>query len=208
MIARALTAVERGWMLGALTGAFPARRFATLDSMSPASPFTLRSATPDDVPVILACIRGLAEYERLAHEVVATEELLRETLFGARPVAEVMLAFHDDEAAGFALFFHNYSTFLARPGVYLEDLFVFPRFRGRGLGRILLGRLARIAVDRGCGRLEWSVLDWNADAIRFYQSVGAQAMSEWTVNRVSGDALRTLAASAAGSSADQSSRVR
>lgn len=163
--------------------------------MSPASPFSLRSATPDDVPVILTLIRGLAEYERLAHEVVATEELLRETLFGARPVAEVILAFDGDEAAGFALFFHNYSTFLARPGVYLEDLFVFPRFRGRGLGRILLSRLARIAVDRGCGRLEWSVLDWNVDAIRFYRSVGAEPMSEWTVQRVTGDALQALAGS-------------
>jgi GNAT superfamily N-acetyltransferase len=176
--------------------------------MSLASPFSLRAATPDDVPVILACIRGLAEYERLAHEVVATEELLRETLFGARPVAEVLLAFHDEEAAGFALFFHNYSTFLARPGVYLEDLFVFPRFRGRGLGRILLARLARLAVDRGCGRLEWSVLDWNVDAIRFYQSVGAQAMSDWTVNRVSGEALQALARSAADRSAGQSSHAR
>jgi GNAT superfamily N-acetyltransferase len=172
--------------------------------MSLASPFSLRFATPDDVPVILACIRGLAEYERLAHEVVATEDLLRETLFGARPVAEVILAFSDEEAAGFALFFHNYSTFLARPGVYLEDLFVFPKFRGRGLGRILLSRLARIAVDRGCGRLEWSVLDWNVDAIRFYRSVGAEPMSDWTVNRVSGEALRTLAhSSAAGAAVPQ-----
>lgn len=164
--------------------------------MSLASPFVLRSATPDDVPVILACIRGLAEYEKLAHQVVATEPLLRETLFGARPAAEVILAFRDDEAAGFVLFFHNYSTFLARPGVYLEDLFVFPRFRGQGLGRLLLAKLARIAIDRGCGRLEWSVLDWNVDAIRFYESVGAQAMTEWTINRVSGDALQALAASA------------
>ena len=161
--------------------------------MSSASPFSLRSATPDDVPVILTLIRGLADYERLAHEVVATEELLRETLFGARPVAEVILAFSGDEAAGFALFFHNYSTFLARPGVYLEDLFVFPQFRGLGLGRILLSRLARIAVDRGCGRLEWSVLDWNVDALRFYRSVGAEPMSDWTVQRVTGDALQALA---------------
>lgn len=175
--------------------------------MSLASPFSLRFATPDDVPVILACIRGLAEYERLAHEVVATEDLLRETLFGARPVAEVILAFHGEEAAGFALFFHNYSTFLARPGVYLEDLFVFPRFRGQGLGRILLARLARIALDRGCGRLEWSVLDWNVDAIRFYQNVGAQAMSDWTVNRVTGDALRVLATSAGDRMPDQPSRA-
>jgi len=166
--------------------------------MSQPSPFTLRPATAGDVPVILACIRGLAEYEKLAHEVVATEELLRETLFGARPAAEVILAMHGDEAAGFALFFHNYSTFLARPGVYLEDLFVFPRFRGQGLGRRLLAELARITIARAGGRLEWSVLDWNADAIRFYQSVGAQAMSDWTVNRVTGDALRALAASGGG----------
>lgn len=174
----------------------PRRASPPLTPMSLASRFSLRSATPDDVPVILACIRGLAEYEKLAHEVVATEDQLRETLFGARPAAEVILAFRDDEPAGFALFFHNYSTFLARPGVYLEDLFVFPRFRGQGLGRLLLSRLARIAVDRGCGRLEWAVLDWNVDAIRFYQSVGAQAMTEWTVNRVTGDALRALADSA------------
>jgi GNAT superfamily N-acetyltransferase len=164
--------------------------------MSPAPPFSLRFATADDVPVILACIKGLAEYEKLAHEVVATEALLRETLFGARPAAEVILAFDGDEAAGFALFFHNYSTFLARAGVYLEDLFVFPRFRGRGLGKLLLAVLARITIDRGGGRLEWSVLDWNVDAIRFYQSVGAQSMTEWTVNRVTGGALHTLAAAA------------
>ena len=175
--------------------------------MSLASPFSLRFATPDDVPVILACIRGLAEYERLSHEVVATEDLLRETLFGARPAAEVILAFRGEDAAGFALFFHNYSTFLARPGVYLEDLFVFPRFRGQGLGRVLLARLARIAVDRGCGRLEWSVLDWNVDAIRFYQSVGAQAMSDWTVNRLTGDALHALATSTGDRMPDQSSRA-
>ena len=169
-----------------------------------ASRFSLRFATPDDVPVILSCIHGLAAYEKLAHEVVATEDQLRETLFGARPAAEVILAFDGDEPAGFALFFHNYSTFLARPGVYLEDLFVFPRFRGQGLGRLLLSRLARIAVERGCGRLEWAVLDWNVDAIRFYQSVGAQAMTEWTVNRVTGDALRALARSADDSAAGPS----
>jgi GNAT superfamily N-acetyltransferase len=207
MIARALTAVGRRWMLGALPGGCRMPRHR-LDPMSKASPFSLRFATPDDVPVILACIRGLAEYERLAHEVVATEALLRETLFGARPAAEVILAFDGDEAAGFALFFHNYSTFLARPGVYLEDLFVFPRFRGRGLGRLLLARLARIALDRGCGRLEWSVLDWNVDAIRFYQSVGAQAMSDWTVNRVTGDALHSLASPVGDSLPVQSSPAR
>lgn len=164
--------------------------------MSSASPFALRPATPADVPIILTCIRGLAEYEKLAHEVVATEALLRDSLFGERPAAEVILAFEGDEAAGFALFFHSYSTFLARRGVYLEDLFVFPRFRGRGLGRQLLARLAQLTIERGGGRLEWSVLDWNVDAIRFYQSVGARAMTDWTVNRVTGDALVSLAASA------------
>lgn len=191
--------------VGRASRAIPSRRASPpLTPMSLASRFSLRSATPDDVPVILACIRGLAEYEKLAHEVVATEDRLRETLFGARPAAEVILAFRDDEPAGFALFFHNYSTFLARPGVYLEDLFVFPRFRGQGLGRLLLSRLARIAVDRGCGRLEWAVLDWNVDAIRFYQSVGAQAMTEWTVNRVTGDALRALAEPADDTAAEPS----
>ena len=169
--------------------------------MPPASQFVLRAATPGDVPVILSCIRGLAEYEKLAHEVVATEALLRETLFGSRPAAEVILAFHDDDAAGFALFFHSYSTFLARPGIYLEDLFVLPAYRGRGVGRLLLARLARVALDRGCGRLEWSVLDWNAGAIRFYQSIGARAMTEWTTNRVTGDALVALAAAHGGAGA-------
>ena len=162
--------------------------------MPPASPFTLRSATPDDVPLILECIRGLAEYERLPHEVVATEELLRESLFGARPAAEVVLAHEGDEPAGFALFFHNFSTFLGRPGLYLEDLFVFPRFRGRGLGRLLLAHLAKLAVHRGCGRFEWAVLDWNVDAIGFYEALGAKAMSDWTVYRLTGGALQALAA--------------
>jgi len=162
--------------------------------MSLASPFVLRAASPDDVPVILSCIHGLADYEKLGHEVVATEALLRETLFGSRPAAEVILAFHDTDVAGFALFFHSYSTFLARPGIYLEDLFVLPAYRGRGVGKLLLARLARLALDRGCGRLEWSVLDWNVDAIRFYRSIGARAMTEWTTNRVTGDALSALAA--------------
>jgi GNAT superfamily N-acetyltransferase len=156
---------------------------------------SLRSATRADVPVILELIRGLAEYEKLAHECIATEERLADTLFGPRPQAEVILAFAGDRAAGFALFFHNYSTFLARQGIYLEDLFVFPQFRGRGIGKQLLTHLAALAVERGCGRLEWSVLDWNTDAIRFYQSLGAKAMDEWTVYRVTGESLNALAKS-------------
>jgi GNAT superfamily N-acetyltransferase len=159
-------------------------------------PIMIRPAGPDDVPTILACIRGLAEYERLAHEVTATEGELRESLFGARPQAEVLLALDGERPLGFALFFHNYSTFLARRGLYLEDLFVFPEHRAKGVGRALLARLAAVAVERGCGRFEWSVLDWNTDAIRFYESLGARAMSEWTVYRVTGEALRRLAASA------------
>jgi GNAT superfamily N-acetyltransferase len=158
-------------------------------------PITIRTAGRDDVPTILACIRGLAEYERLAHEVTASEAQLRETLFGARPQAEVLLALDGSEALGFALFFHNYSTFLARHGLYLEDLFVFPAHRAKGVGRALLARLAAIALERGCGRFEWSVLDWNVDAIRFYEILGARPMSEWTVYRVTGDALRRLAES-------------
>lgn len=157
------------------------------------SDLTIRPATRGDVPVILELIRGLAEYEKLAHECVATEAALTETLFGARPQAEVVLALAGEAPAGFALFFHNYSTFLAKRGIYLEDLFVRPEFRGRGIGRRLLGHLAALAVSRGCGRLEWSVLDWNTDAIRFYESLGAKAMEEWTVFRVAGDALTKLA---------------
>ena len=153
---------------------------------------TLRAATLEDVPVILRCIRGLAEYERLAHECVATEELLRESLFGESPAAQVVLAMIGDEPAGFALWFRNYSTFLARPGIYLEDLFVFPAFRGRGIGKKLLVHLAQLAVARRWGGLEWAVLDWNVDAIRFYESLGAVPMSEWTTYRVTGSALAAL----------------
>jgi len=154
----------------------------------------LRPATVDDVPVILRCIQGLAAYERLADECVATEEQLRATLFGERPAAEVQLAHVGGEPAGFALFFHNYSTFLAQPGIYLEDLFVEPRFRGLGVGKALLSRLAALAVERRCGRLEWSVLDWNSDAIGFYEKLGARGMTDWTVHRLTGAALRALAA--------------
>jgi GNAT superfamily N-acetyltransferase len=153
----------------------------------------IRQATEADVPLIVRLIRGLAEYERLLHECEATEERVRASLFGPKPDAEVVIAEADGEAAGFALFFHNYSTFLARRGIYLEDLFVFPEFRGRGIGRALLVHLARLAVERECGRLEWSVLDWNEPAIRFYRSLGAVPMDEWTVQRVTGDALQRLA---------------
>jgi GNAT superfamily N-acetyltransferase len=166
--------------------------------MTPSAPgrFTLRAAEPSDVPTILRCIRGLAEYERLAHQCVATEALLRESLFGPEPSAEVVLAFQGEVPSGFALWFRSYSTFLARPGIYLEDLFVFPAFRGQGLGRRLLAHLARTAAERGYGRVEWAVLDWNVDAVRFYESLGAVAMGDWTTYRVTGDALTDLAASA------------
>ena len=153
----------------------------------------LRTATEHDVPLIVRFIRELAEYERLAHECVATEETVRETLFGESRYAEVLVAEEDDQPAGFALFFHNYSTFLARPGIYLEDLYVRPEMRGRGIGKALLVRLAQIAEERNCGRLEWAVLNWNEDAIRFYRSLGATPQNEWTVYRVTGEALRTLA---------------
>ena len=158
--------------------------------------FSLRPATPDDVPVILGCIRALAEYERLAHECIATEALLRESLFGDRPAAEVVLAFEGDEPAGFALWFESYSTFLAKPGIYLEDLFVYPQHRGRGLGRRLLAHLARVAVERDYGRVEWSVLDWNVDAIGFYRSLGADLLDDWRRCRLAGDAISALAAGA------------
>ena len=157
-------------------------------------PLSLRPATIADVALILSFIRDLAEYERLAHEVVATEELLRETLFGARPGAEVVIAELDGAPVGFALFFHNFSTFLGRPGLYLEDLFVRPAARGHGVGRALLARLAAIAVERGCGRFEWAVLDWNEPAIGFYRKLGAVPLDDWTVQRVTGEALRRLAA--------------
>jgi GNAT superfamily N-acetyltransferase len=158
-----------------------------------ASPFTLRFGTAEDVPLILTFIRELATYEKLLDEVVATEEDLHAALFGARPYAEVILAFQDEAPAGFALFFHTFSTFLGQPGLYLEDLYVRPDRRGQGLGRLLLRTLATLAVERGCGRLEWAVLDWNAPAIRFYEALGAEPMDEWTVYRLTGEALEQLA---------------
>ncbi|MGB2868546.1 MAG: GNAT family N-acetyltransferase [Bacteroidota bacterium] len=150
-------------------------------------------ATERDIPVILQFIKGLAEYERLVHSVVATEEILRETLFGKRRYAEVLIARHNGEPAGFALFFHNYSTFLARPGIYLEDLFVLPAMRGKGIGKALLVSLAKLAVDRKCGRLEWAVLDWNESAIGFYKKLGAVPLDDWTVFRLTGSSLENLA---------------
>jgi GNAT superfamily N-acetyltransferase len=143
--------------------------------------------------VIAELIRGLARFEKLEQEVVMTEELLAAGLFGDRPYAEVVLAEDDGRPVGFALFFHNFSTFLGRPGIYLEDLFVIPEHRGRGTGRILLAHLARLAVERGCGRLEWAVLDWNKEAIKFYERLGARPNSDWTVYRLTGEALTGLA---------------
>ena len=153
----------------------------------------LRAATPADIPLILELIAGLAEYERLAHEAVATPADLERALFGPRPAAEVVIAECDGQAAGFALFFISFSTFLGKPGLYLEDLFVRPELRGRGIGKRLMVHLARLAVERGYGRFEWSVLDWNTSAIDFYRSIGARPMDEWTVQRVDGQALRELA---------------
>ena len=154
---------------------------------------SIRPATIDDVPLIRALIAELAEYERLADAAVATADDLRAQLFGAQPAAEVLIGEVDGEAAGFALFFHNFSTFLGKRGLYLEDLFVRPAFRGSGLGRHLMASLARIAVQRDCGRFEWSVLDWNEPAIAFYKSIGAQPQEEWVRYRMEGDALRDFA---------------
>jgi GNAT superfamily N-acetyltransferase len=154
----------------------------------------IRPATSADLPTIARLIRALAEYERLADRVVFEEELLRQHLFGPRPYAEVLLAEDDDLVVGFALFFHSFSTFLGRPGIYLEDLFVEPAYRGHGHGKALLIALARLAVERGCGRVEWAVLDWNEPSIRFYQSLGAFPNSDWIVYRLHGSALESLAA--------------
>ena len=155
--------------------------------------FTLRSATIDDVPSILGFIIELAEYEKLAHEVVATEDTLRETLFGPTPYAQVIIAELAGVPVGYALFFHNFSTFTGRPGIYLEDLYVQPKHRGQGFGKLLLAYLARKAVDMNCTRVEWSVLDWNQPAIDFYRSIGARPMDGWTVQRLDGDRLASFA---------------
>lgn len=157
---------------------------------------TIRSAVESDAALILELIRELADYEKLRHEVTADEELLREMIFRRRH-AEAVLAWSSGEPAGFALFFHNFSTFLGRPGLYLEDLYVRPVFRRRGVGRRLLSHVAKIAIERECGRMEWSVLDWNEPAIAFYHSLGAEPMSEWTVFRITEVPLRRLAAAGA-----------
>jgi GNAT superfamily N-acetyltransferase len=155
-------------------------------------------AREQDVPVILTLIKGLAEYERMTDQVVATEADIRAALFGSRPSGEVVIAFAGDRAVGFALFFHNFSTFLGRAGLYLEDLFVVPEMRGRGVGRRLLSHLAQIAVDRNCGRMEWAVLDWNESAIGFYRRLGATVMDDWRLCRLTGDALARVAATGGG----------
>ena len=157
--------------------------------------FQIREATVKDVPLILELIRDLATYERAPNDVTATEEQLREVLFGAKPAAEVRLAFEGEVAVGCAVFFHNFSTWLGKPGLYLEDLFVKPEHRGKGYGRKLLVDLARIARERGCGRMEWAVLDWNDPAIQFYRKLGAKPMDEWTVFRLTSDGIAKLAES-------------
>jgi GNAT superfamily N-acetyltransferase len=157
--------------------------------------FEIRPATEADAPVILSFVKQLAEYEKLAHEVVATESTIRDTLFGNRRVAEVAIGYFETKPVGFVLFFHNYSTFLGQPGLYIEDLFVNEAYRRRGFGRALLLYVARLAQERRCGRLEWSVLDWNESAIQFYKKLGALPMSEWTVFRITGESLKRLASS-------------
>ena len=155
--------------------------------------FEIKPGTAADVPVILSLIQELAEYERAPHDAVATEPQLREVLFGEKPSAEVLLASEDGEPVGFAVYFFNFSTWLGRPGLYLEDLFVRPKVRGKGYGYALLVKLAQIARDRGCGRMEWAVLDWNEPAIQFYRKLGAAPMDEWTVFRLTSDGIATLA---------------
>lgn len=154
--------------------------------------FTIRPATRDDAALILSFIQALADYENLTHEVTATEESLQATLFGEHPGAETLLAFENETPVGFALFFPNYSTFLGKPGIYLEDLFVKPEYRKHGYGKALLLRLARIAVERNCGRFEWAVLDWNRPSIEFYRSLGARPMEDWSIFRLDGERLKAL----------------
>jgi len=156
--------------------------------------FFIRTATVDNIPLVLQFIKELAEYEKLPHEVTATEEILRRNLFTERKTAEVLLAREGENYVGFAVFFQNFSSFLGKPGIYLEDVFIKPEFRGRGYGKALMVHIARLAKERDCGRFEWSVLDWNKPSIKFYRSLGAIAMDEWTVQRMGVDAIKTLAA--------------
>lgn len=159
----------------------------------PPPDFAIRPAGPADVPLILSFVRKLADYERLSHEVQATEATLQEMLFGPRPYAEVIFAEEAGRAVGFALYFHNFSTFVGRPGIYLEDLFVDPEARGKAYGRAMMAYLAQLAVERGCGRFEWSVLDWNEPSIDFYRRLGARPLDDWTVYRIAGAELERLA---------------
>jgi GNAT superfamily N-acetyltransferase len=160
---------------------------------TPVADFIIRDAKEEDIPLILWFIKGLAEYEKLSHEVIATEKGLHKYLFGKNPVAEVVIGEYQSQPVGFALFFYNFSTFLGKPGIYLEDLFVVPEMRDRGFGKALLQFLAWLAVERDCGRLEWAVLDWNEPAIKFYESLGTRLMKQWVINRLSGVELDELA---------------
>jgi GNAT superfamily N-acetyltransferase len=170
------------------------------------SPFRIVPAAAENAPLVLRFIRELAEYERLSHEVVATEERIREVLSGPSPPVEAVIAYAGEDPAGFALFFHHFSTFTGRRGLYLEDLFVRPEWRGRGLGRRLLARVARVARDRGCLRLEWAVLDWNESAIAFYKGLGARPLEDWIVYRLAGEALERVAAEDPGEAGDPGRR--
>jgi GNAT superfamily N-acetyltransferase len=161
--------------------------------MTQAAALDITPATPADVPLILSLINELADYEKLRHEVIATEASVGQALFGPRPSAEAVIARMGAQPAGFALYFHNFSTFLGKQGLYLEDLFVRPAYRGRAIGKALLRHLAALALERGCGRFEWAVLDWNQPARDFYEALGAQAKSDWIIHRLSGDALQRLA---------------
>jgi len=171
-----------------------ARQPASMSAKVMRSNFSIREATEADVPLILHFVRELAAYEKLSHEVAATEDLLRQNLFSGRRSAEALMAYEGLDPVGFALFFHSFSTFVGKPGIYLEDLYISPKYRGRGYGKALMVHLARLAKARDCGRFEWSVLDWNAPSLDFYRSLGAVAMSEWTVQRLTGEALDALAA--------------
>jgi GNAT superfamily N-acetyltransferase len=175
-----------------MIGSRPPKMVAFL--MAHTASLDISTATPADIPLILALVNELAEYEKLRHESIATEETMRQALFGPNPVAETLIARFDGEPAGFALFFHNFSTFLGKKGLYLEDLFVRPIFRGRAIGKSLLQHLAGIAVSRDCGRFQWQVLDWNQPARDFYESLGAEANPSWVSYRITGDALLRLAA--------------